>query len=95
MALKNGTPVGGASSLLGTALLPLKAYQEEMQRQIGLGREKNEAEGCLETVRQGLRDSIEDWGGGGEKLEGNNKRGPYSSSNKNGANLQVFLANPP
>jgi hypothetical protein len=88
-------PVGRASSLLETALLPLQAYQEEMGRQISLGREKNEAEGCLETVRQGFRTGIEDWAGGGEKSEGNKKMGPYSYSNKNGANLQVFLANPP
>jgi hypothetical protein len=67
-----------------------------MQRQISRGREKNEAEGCLETVRQGFRTGIEELGGeGGEKVEVDNKRGPYSSSDNQGVKHQVMFANPP
>jgi ADP-heptose:LPS heptosyltransferase len=65
-ALKIGGAPVGALAALTAALTPLRAYGEEMGRQINLGRNKSEAETCLETVSQELRAGLEELGKGGK-----------------------------
>jgi hypothetical protein len=50
----------GISAPLATFLTPLQAYREELQRQRTLGRDAIEAEFCIEAVKQGLRNGLEE-----------------------------------
>jgi hypothetical protein len=59
---KNGGGANVASPALAAALTPFKVYQEEMERQQVLGRDKNEAEACFEAVAQGFRAGLKGLG---------------------------------
>jgi len=64
-ALNNGGGAAATSPWLAPALLPLRAFQEEMQRQQLLGRARDEAEYCLATVVKGFRTGVEELGASG------------------------------
>ena len=60
--LKKGGTSKGASPALAAALKPSQIYQQELGRQQVLGRDKTEAEVCLEAVAQGFRAGLEGLG---------------------------------
>lgn len=61
-ALNNGDGLAITSPLLAQAVTPLRAFREEMWRQLLLGRDQEEAESCVAAVVKGFRSGLEELG---------------------------------